>query len=153
MVVVTVAAVGVDALTPSDTGGIPLSAVPEGVSAHDVVGRPIFLVRDGTKITGFLRTSPFAHTALVWCVADDLFMAPAWGERFDIDGRAMSGHVPRDMDRVGVTVFRSNVRVDATHVTLGFRRLGSDRGQAAADWIAAHRRQPPIDHCSPTIPQ
>ena len=92
---ITLAAAGVQALTPADTDGIPLSAVPQGVSAHDVARRQVFLVRQGNKVMGFLRTSPFAHTSLVWCTDDDLFMAPGWGEQFDITGRAMSGPTPR----------------------------------------------------------
>ena len=108
---ITLAAAGVQALTPADTEGIPLSVVPQGVSAHDVAGRQVFLVRQGNKVTGFLRTSPFAHTSLVWCTADDLFMAPAWGEQFDIAGRAMSGPAARNMDRVRVVVRPSHVSV------------------------------------------
>jgi hypothetical protein len=153
IVAVTVAAAAVQAMTPANAAGIPLSAVPEGVSAHDVAGRPVLLVRRGTNITGFLRTSPFAHTALVWCTADDLFMAPAWGEMFDITGRAMSGHAPRNMDRVRVVVLRSTVRVDATVVTPGYRPTVSERQEAVFDWFAGHRRTPPVDYCSATIPQ
>lgn len=152
VVAVTVVAAGVQALTPANTRGIPLAAVPEGVSAHDVSGRQVFLVRDGDKVTGFLRTSPFAHTSLVWCTADDLFMAPAWGERFDIAGRAMSGHAPRNMDRVRVVAHPSTVTVDATVVTPGARPTASERQQAIFDWFAAHRRTSPVDDCSPTIP-
>jgi hypothetical protein len=149
---ITLAAAGVQALTPEDTGGIPLSAVPQGVSAHDVAGRQVFLVRQGKEVTGFLRTSPVAHTSLVWCAADNLFMAPAWGEQFDRLGRAMSGPAPRNMDRVRVVVRRSNVGVDATVVTKGARPTGSERQQANVDWFAAHERARPVDYCSPTIP-
>ena len=149
---ITLAAAGVQALTPADTDGIPLSAVPQGVSAHDVAGRQVFLVRQGNKVMGFLRTSPFAHTSLVWCTADDLFMAPAWGEQFDIAGRAMSGPAPRNMDRVRVVVRPSHVSVDATVVTKGARPTVSERQQANVDWFAAHERTPPVDYCSPTIP-
>lgn len=149
---ITLAAAGVQALTPADTGGIPLSAVPQGVSAHDVAGRQVFLVRRGNKVTGFLRTSPFAHTSLVWCTTDDLFMAPAWGEQFDIAGRAMSGHAPRNMDRVRVVVRSSDASVDATVVTRGARPTASERQQANMEWFAAHRRTRPVDYCSPTIP-
>jgi hypothetical protein len=152
VIAITVAGVGVQALTPPGSGGIPLSAVPQGVSAHDIAGRPVFLVRHGRKITGFLRTSPFAHTALVWCTAEDLFMAPAWGERFDITGRAMNGHVSRHMDRVRVVVGGSTVRVDATAVTPGSRPTVQDRRQAIVDWVTTHDRPLPIDYCSPTIP-
>ena len=149
---ITLAAAGVQALTPADTGDIPLSAVAQGVSAHDVAGRQIFLVRQGKNVTGYLRTSPFAHTSLVWCTADDLFMAPAWGEQFDIFGRAMSGPAPRNMDRVRVVVRPSSVSVDATVVTKGARPTGSERHQANIDWFAAHKRARPVDYCSPTIP-
>jgi hypothetical protein len=149
---VTLAAVGVQALTPADTGGIPLSAVPQGVSAHDVAGRQVFLVRQGGNVTGFLRTSPFAHTSLVWCAADNLFMAPAWGEQFDILGRAMSGPAPRNMDRVRVVVRPSSVSVDATIVAKGARPTASERQQANIDWFAANERARPVDYCSPTIP-
>lgn len=149
---ITVAAALVEALTPADTGGIPLAAVPQGVSAHDVAGRQVFLVRQGKMVTGFLRTSPFAHTSLVWCSADNLFMAPAWGEQFDIFGRAMSGPAPRNMDRVRVVVRPSSVSVDATVVTKGARPTGSERQQANIDWFAANERARPVDYCSPTIP-
>jgi Rieske Fe-S protein len=149
---ITLAAAGVQAFTPADSGGIPLSAVPQGVSAYDIAGRQVFLVRQGNRVTGFLRTSPFAHTSLLWCTADDLFMAPAWGERFDIVGRAMSGHAPRNMDRVRVVVHPSNVSVDATVVTKGAAPTASERQQANVDWFAAHKRTPPVDYCSPTIP-
>jgi hypothetical protein len=122
------------------------------VSAHDVAGRQVFLVRHGKKVTGFLRTSPFAHTSLVWCTADDLFMAPAWGEQFDIFGRAMSGPAPRNMDQVRVVVRSSNVSVDATVVTKGARPTVSERQQANIDWFVAYKRPRPVDYCSPTIP-
>ena len=153
IVAVTVAAAGVSALTPPDGASLPLATVPEGVSAHDVGGRPVFLVRRGRSVSAFLRTSPFEHTNLVWCPADNLFLAPTWGEMFDIDGRAMSGHPPRNMDRVHVVVRGSTVTVEAGKVTRGARPRGDERRQAISEWLATYRRQPPVDWCSPTVPE
>jgi len=150
---ITLAAAGVQALTPADTDGIPLSAVPQGVSAHDVAGRQVFLDRQGNRSWGSSAPRPSPTPPLVWCTADDLFMAPAWGEQFDIAGRAMSGPAPRNMDRVRVVVRPSHVSVDATVVTKGARPTVSERQQANVDWFAAQERTRPIDYCSPTIPK
>lgn len=65
----------------------------------------------------------------------------------------MSGHAPRDMDRVRVVAHRTTVTVDATAVTRGSRPTASERQQAVFAWMAAHRRPPPVDYCSPTIPR
>ena len=78
--------------------------------------------------------------------------APAWGEQFDIAGRAMSGPAARNMDRVRVVVRPSHVSVDATVVTKGARPTVEARRQANVDWFAAHERPRPVDYCSPTVP-
>jgi hypothetical protein len=150
---VTLGGVAVGALTSADDGKIPLASLPQGVSLHDISGRSIFLVRHGDEVTGFLRLSSFAHTALVWCQAEDVFMAPAWGETFDIQGRIIHGPVSRNMDRVRVTVAKSSVTVDATAVTRGSPRNNEQLRGTIVDWYAGHPKQPlPIDYCSPSIP-
>jgi hypothetical protein len=151
--VVTLGGVAVGALTPADGGGIPLSSLPQGVSLHDVAGRSVFLVRDGDQVTGFLRLSSLAHTALVWCQAEDVFMAPAWGETFDIQGRIIHGPVSRNMDRIRVSVGKSTVTVYATAVTRGEPRNNERVRDTIVDWYAHHPDQRlPSDYCSPSIP-
>lgn len=152
--VVTLGGVAVGALTPQeDDGRIPLTSLPQGVSLHDISGRSIFLVRQGDEVTGFLRLSSLAHTALVWCQADDVFMAPAWGETFDIHGRVIHGPVSRNMDRVRVTVVKSTAVVEATAVTRGARRDNAQTRDVVVEWYAHHPDQQfPNDYCSPSIP-
>ena len=154
---VTLGGVGVRALTPSDNGDLALASLPQGVSAHVVSGRPVFLLRRGNDVTGFLRTSPRRLTNLVWCPADDVFQAPAWGETFDIRGRLIRDYSPRDMDRIRVVVHEESVTVDAATVT---RVPSPDPGQwatrkreASTAWLNDHPgQQPPTDFCSPTVP-
>jgi hypothetical protein len=157
VIAVTLGAGGVRALTPADNGDLRLSTVPQGVSAHDVGGRPVFLVRRGNQITGFLRTSTRRLTNLVWCPADDVFQAPAWGETFDSRGRLIRDYSPRDMDRVRVVVHHTAVTVYATAVTraptLPTDSWTAHKRAAFTDWFNTHPgRQPLTDYCSPTVP-
>lgn len=156
-IALTLTAAGLRAATPDD-GRIRLASLPDGVSAHTVSNRPVFLVRHGAEVTGWLRTSPRGYNLLRWCPADDVFQAPSTGETFDIDGQLMRDHSPRNMDRIDVAVHGTRVEVDPTAVTRG--RSTSDpsglfaaRHAAATRWYAAHpQRDLPTDFCFPTVP-
>lgn len=138
--------------------GIPIVAVPQGVSAHEVSGRPIFLLREAGRIAGFLRASPRGHTMLVWCVDEGVFLAPGTGETFDQQGQLLRDFSPRDMDRVRVAVRERDVIVDATDVTLGDSNVDASNSfvrdsQALEEWMKIHNgKQPPVDFCGPAIP-
>lgn len=158
-VTATVAVAGLR-LATSAPGRIPWGSVPEGVSARDVDGRPVFLVRAGDFVVGFSRISPRNDGArLLWCRDDDVFQAPATGESFDRTGRLVRGPAsPRNMDRIRVAVHDDGVTVDPSAVTRGDSNLDA-AGQVhfdphpLAEWRADHpTRDAPSDYCSPTTP-
>lgn len=93
---------------------VRLSDVPQGVSALDVSGSRVFLVRDGRKITGFDAASPHLSSSLWWCRDERVFLSPVNGEVFDERGRLLWGQAATDMRRFELDVVgdRALLRVD-----------------------------------------
>jgi hypothetical protein len=100
---------------------LPLRSVPEGVSARTVDARPVFLNRQGDRVTTF-RTDPHGTPGLHvlwWCPKEQLFVEPVHAETFDANGKILDGPAQRGLDRLKTTVKGGTVTVDLHQVTPG----------------------------------
>jgi nitrite reductase/ring-hydroxylating ferredoxin subunit len=122
-------------------GRLALDSLPEGVSAHEVEGVPVFLVRHGRSVEGFLdRAQHLANEQLWWCPAEEVFVSPFHGELFDAQGRALAGPAFRDLDRVSVEVTVDGAAfVDPFTVQRGAARNTQDEGLVDATVWTAYR--------------
>jgi nitrite reductase/ring-hydroxylating ferredoxin subunit len=104
--------------------GVVLRSLPEGVSAHEVQGVPVFIIRHGRQVEAFLDSAQhLANEQLWWCPIEEVFVSPFHGELFDAQGRALAGPASRDLDRVSVKVTADDaVVVDPFTVQEGAER-------------------------------
>jgi len=93
---------------------IALRLVPDGVSAHQVDVVPMFLVRHGNAITGFLNGLPPRRT---FVVCGDAFVDQTGGGRWDLAGRPSNSTAERDLDQVAADVVGGRVRVFPQRIT------------------------------------
>jgi nitrite reductase/ring-hydroxylating ferredoxin subunit len=85
--------------------GVALRSLPEGVTAHEVQGVPVFIVRQNRQVEAFLDSAQhLANEQLWWCPIEEVFVSPFHGELFDAQGHALAGPASRDLDRVSVRV-------------------------------------------------
>src|SRR5438270_13600721 len=103
--VVLVVLISVSAASASDRSRVvrlPLSSVPEGVSARTLSGTPVFFVREGDSVTTFLTDphgTPGLHI-LWWCPTERIFIEPAHAGAFDVQGRIVGGPALRGLDQL-----------------------------------------------------
>jgi len=108
----------------------PLDTVPEGVSLIDVDGQPVFLVREGRKVTAFIAdVRHLSGEPLWWCPTERVFVAPTHGEEFDGAGRKIGGPARGDLNRFPTRVEGSQLLIDANQIVVGSRVI--DGGSAA----------------------
>lgn len=121
--------------------GLALDSLSEGVSAHEVQGVPVFLVRHGRSVEGFLDSAQhLANEQLWWCPAEEVFVSPFHGELFDAQGRALAGPAVQDLDRVSVKVTAGGVVVvDPFTVQQGPARSIQNEGVADPTVWTAYR--------------
>lgn len=103
------------------TARLPLDAIPEGVTARTIGPRAVFLVRQDGSVTTYLTDphgTPGLHI-LWWCPTEQLFVEPAHGAAFDVQGRIMGGPAQRGLDRLDTSVKRGTVTVDLRRVLQG----------------------------------
>jgi hypothetical protein len=101
---------------------LPLSSVPEGVSARLVASTPTFMVRRGHSVTTFL-TDPHGTPGLhvLWfCPNEQLFIEPAHAEAFDLQGTTIGGPAQRGLDQ-----FKTTTKDGSVVVSLHDRIRGS----------------------------
>jgi len=139
---VAVAVVGaavVLTVTRAPAGRLALDSLPEGMTAHKVQGVPVFLVRHGRDVKGYLDDAQhLANEQLWWCPAEEVFVSPFHGELFDAQGRALAGPAFGDLERVGVKVTAGGVVVvDPFTVQPRTARRARDRSMVDGTvWIA-----------------
>jgi hypothetical protein len=103
---------------------IALKDVPQGVSAHKLDGRSVFLARDGSDVVAFLADPRhLPGETLYWCPRERQFASPMHGETFDAAGRPVGGLAFRDLNRLEVAVQGDSV------VSLGRILFGGIRRQ------------------------
>lgn len=132
---------GGSAPTPARRGGdavvLDLDDIPEGVSADAFRGTPVFLVRDGGKLTVFL-SDPHrlpGDRELWWCPAERVFGSPAYAEVFVADGRKLGGPAPRGLDRFAATVDDGIVTVALDEIERGSTRSALEYPRTMPDGI------------------
>lgn len=85
---------------PSDTPGVRLSGVPNGVIHRDVHGIDVFIVSDERRVDAFVARSTYSQKPLRWCVRERVFLDPATGSSWDGLGRVSGlGPAVRSLDR------------------------------------------------------
>jgi len=146
-------------LTRASEGGLALDSLPEGVTAHTVQGVPLFLVRHGREVKGYLDDAQhLANEQLWWCPAEEVFVSPFHGELFDAEGRLLAGPARQDLDRIAVEVTAPGlVVVDPFTVQQGTVRMVRDPSMVDDSvWIAyrswaAHRAGESSTFCKPRV--
>jgi hypothetical protein len=114
---------------------LPLSSIPQGVSARTVAGRTVFLERDGDRVTTFLTDVhhlPGEHT-LWYCPEQHVFAAPTHAETFDEAGAIVGGPAQRGLDRFATTVEDGTVTVHLRDIVRG----GTDHSRSSSAAAAA----------------
>jgi hypothetical protein len=136
---------------------VPLSAVPDGVSARTLGGTPVFLVRQGESVTTFLTDphgTPGLHI-LWWCPNEQVFIEPAHAEAFDMHGRIVGGPPSRGLDRLKTTVKDRTVVIRADIVMRGgtarYDPLGRNDGSYEYIGVYATWNSGPGSFCNQPI--
>jgi len=149
LVAAVAAVVGVRLGTPAEAT-VPLISVPQGVSAHSVGGKRIFILREGTlTLTGFSARSP-SGDELVWCADEEVFLAVRQGDLFTEEGRWVAGPSDRDMDRVRLRVTDALDLVVGKVVRAGGRTRGEVPGEigvAYDRWLNPRSYEEPVPFC------
>ena len=72
---------------------LPLTSVPRGISQRTVNDRPVFLNREGNRVTTFLTDVHHlpGETTLWWCPNEKVFVSPAHAETFNARGTMLGG--------------------------------------------------------------
>jgi nitrite reductase/ring-hydroxylating ferredoxin subunit len=134
-----VAAAVVLRVTRGPENRLALDSLPEGVTAHKIQGVPVFIVRHGRDVHGYLDDAQhLPNEQLWWCPAEEVFVSPLHGELFDAQGRALAGPAFQDLDRVSVQVTAGGVVVvDPFTVQQGTARRARDPSMLDGTvWIA-----------------
>jgi hypothetical protein len=94
---------------------LPLTSVPQGVSARAVAGRQVFLNRDGKHVSAFLTDvhHEAGETTLWYCPQQHVFASPTHAEMFNEAGSIVGGPARRGLDR-----FKTAVNADMVTVYL-----------------------------------
>lgn len=95
--------IGLRATVTRDTG-FPISLLQQGVTALDVKGAHVFMVRQGSVVTAFATDAQFERDTLVWCPVESVFVSPQRFELYTIDGAYIDGPGLRDMTQYPVKV-------------------------------------------------
>ena len=122
--------------------GLPLILIPQGVSHHEVDGRRVFLLREGSVVTGFLgRSTARSEEPIVYCPNEDAFVAPTDASLWTMRGEWVAGPARRDLDRVTVQVdsVRLVARIDASEVTVARGRTQGEISGEAGERYALFR--------------
>ncbi len=113
--------------------GLPLILIPQGVTYHQVDGAPVFLLREGSVVTGFLgRSTAPGEEPIVYCPREDAFVAPTDMSLWTRRGEWVAGSARRDLDRVSVDVdsVRLVAHIDPSEVTVA---MGRSRGEISGE--------------------
>lgn len=130
-------------VTPSDRPGVtagvvPLSSVPEGVSARTIGRVRVFLVRSGSTVIGMqIRSTAPEGGRVWWCPRNDRFEAELGAAAYDREGRPLFGSAPGSLIRLRVLVSAGQVTIFPESTVPG----PSEPGSADA--------QPRASRCSP----
>lgn len=100
-------------------GPLRLGDIPDGVSTLTVNDTPLFIVRDDSNVRAFLPRSTHLGQQVWWCPKEQLFVSPAEGAVWTVDGRWVEGPPPRGLDEVQVQLESDIVRIDPSKVTVG----------------------------------
>jgi nitrite reductase/ring-hydroxylating ferredoxin subunit len=125
-----------DAPTPASANGevtLSLDSVPKGVSARELHGHPVFLVRHGDRVTAFLSSSqhPPGEEELWWCPKEQIFGSPSYGEAFGDKGERLGGPSVRGLDRFRIDVRDGQVAVHLDDVIQGTRHNSGGQARVA----------------------
>ena len=111
----------VKALVARKPVAVPLKSIPKGVSARSVDGRPVFLDRQGDKVTTFVADPHHQPDGreMWYCPIEKVFVAPKYGEVFNADGTVAGGPPPRGLDRFKTTTAGNTATVHLRDLVRG----------------------------------
>lgn len=113
-----------------DDGALRLDDVSEGVTAHEVGGDDVFIVRDGNDVRVFLADARhLPDDTLWWCPNEQIFVDVEHGSQFDRQGRKIGGPAQGGLNRYDVRVHEGKLIVDRDQVIVGGL---APRGEAPA---------------------
>lgn len=111
---------GDDGVRVTATLPMSLEDVPEGVSPIVERGTGLFLVRSDESVTAFVaRSTVDPGEQLWWCPTERWFVGLAHGAVWDVNGVALGGPAPRDLDRATVSTHNGFVAIDPTIISRG----------------------------------
>lgn len=94
--------------------------VPQGVSAWEVDGRRVFVIREGDSVGAFLGyTTHLEDEPIWWCPTRAAFISPFHGEAYDTAGRILGGPQSRALDALPVQQHGPDIVVAPRPVVTG----------------------------------
>lgn len=129
-VFISLAVVAVVALDLGKDDSLRLDDLAEGVTAHEVGGNDVFIMRDGADVRIFLPDARhLPEDTLLWCPNEQIFFEVEHGSQFDQQGRKIGGPAQGGLNQYAVRVEDSKLVIDSDEVSVGDL---SDRGEAPA---------------------
>jgi hypothetical protein len=122
-VLVGIALVGVAAawlVLDGDDGTLRLDDVAEGVSAHELAGEDVFIVREGNSVRVFLSDARhLPEDTLWWCPSEQIFVEVEHGSMFDRQGRRIGGPAQGGLNQYEARVDHGKLIINRDQVILG----------------------------------
>lgn len=115
-----VAVVALLALDLGKDDSLRLDDLPQGVTAHEVAGRDVFIVRRDADVKVFLSDARhLPEDALWWCPSEQIFFEVEHGSQFDRDGLKIGGPAQGGLNQYPVVVEGGKLVIDSDEVIVG----------------------------------
>lgn len=121
-VLLVAAAAGVALMLRNDDGTLRLSRLPQGVTAHVVNGKDVFVSRHGDEVRVLLPDPVrLPDDLLWWCPNEQIFIEVNHGATFDRDGLWIRGPAGGAMNQHPVELDGDRLVIDTDTVVRGTR--------------------------------
>lgn len=129
-VVLGLAAVAALTLVLGKDDSLRLGDLPQGVSAHQVGGNDVFIMREGADVSIFLSDARhLPEDTLWWCPNEQVFFEVEHGATFDRQGRPIGGPAAGGLNQYAVRVDDGKLVIDSDKIIVGDL---TKRGEAPA---------------------
>lgn len=97
-----------------------LDELPEGVTAHELGGDDVFVIRDGNDVRVFLSDARhLPDETLWWCPNEEVFIEVEHGSMFDRQGRKIGGPAAGGLNQYEVRTDGGELIVHRWEVIVG----------------------------------
>lgn len=97
-----------------------LDDLPQGVSAHQLGGDDVFIMREGMNVRVFLSDARhLPEDTLWWCPNEQVFVEVEHGSTFDRQGRKIGGPAQGGLNQYRVRVDDGKIVVDRSEIVVG----------------------------------